>query len=148
MMTTSSPTGFVSLRYSMASMTLSSSSPGRSSFLGAEPVATMISSNSLRSSAFASVLSLISTLSFCIWCLYQSSSILSFSLKKGAAAAMNTPPSSPVFSKSVTLCPLRVSMRAASMPPTPPPTMAMFFFVPASVRSHSVSSIAVGLTAQ
>ena len=75
-------------------------------------------------------------------------SFLSISLNSGAAAARNTPPSSPSFSYRVTLCPRRARRRAASMPPIPPPTTATFFAFSAGFSSSSFSRKVTGFRAQ
>ncbi len=58
------------------------------------------------------------------------------------------PPSSPVFSKSVTLCPRTLRMRAASMPAGPPPTIATESAFFAGARDSNASLPQAGLIAQ
>ena len=102
------------------------SKPFTLSLRGVAPVATITSSASRLSTSVMVVLNLIVMPRSCISFLYHSIKALSLSLKSGADAAINTPPSLSVFSYIVTLCPLRASTLADSIPPIPPPITATF----------------------
>ena len=117
--------------------------------LATAPLATMILSKSLSwSKDETAVLKRISTpLSF-ISLLYQANSSLSFSLKDGAAAALNTPPSLSDFSKITGLCPRKARTLAASIPAIPPPIMATFFADAAFTILYLLCCIVGGLIAQ
>ena len=66
-----------------------------------------------------------------------------------ACSLLRIPPSSPLFSHSVTLWPRRAAVTAASMPPTPPPaTSTLLGFRTGTISIPSSSCPIMGLTAQ
>src|SRR5699024_5652492 len=80
--------------------------------------------------------------------LYHSMSCLSFSLKDIDEAVMNRPPSLSVFSKMTGLCPRRLSTRAHSMPPMPPPMIATVLGLVVGTILYLLCCIVGGVSAQ